>query len=474
MSDAVLLSLSVDRGDRRPLFQQIYEEVRAWILAGKLKPNAKLPPSRKLAAELGLSRSTISAAYDQLICEGYAIGRRGAGIHVCDVPDAILQSADAGIRSKPEAYPSPRTSVRPFQSGAPDLASFPYANWAKAVARTARNAPLSLVVGEDPFGDKALRAAIADHLADWRGFAPAPEQIIVTAGAAGALEIALRTLTEPGETIALENPGYLPMRLTARARGLAIEYLPVDDGGAQPAALGALTGKPGMIVLTPSHQFPLGGAMPYERRHAFIDWANRTDAFVVEDDFDSEFRYAGRPIAALASIGAGDRVLYVGSFSKIFTASLRLGYLVVPSGLVSAFRKSLDTIGTGASILPQRPLAEFIRSGEFHRHIRRMRRLYALRRKAFFEAVDAILQDRVSYRDHQAGMTVLLRLRDDLDDRLVAERAADRGLALEPASSFYAGAPKISGLLAGFSAFDPEDMTKGMHSLREVIETSLA
>lgn len=472
MSDAALLSISVDRAAPRPLFLQVYDDLRAHILAGRLAPNAQLPPSRVFADELGLSRSTVTAAYDQLVSEGYARGRRGAGIFVSELPEATLQARPAAVErpgrpSRPSSASLPQP--RPFRTGEPDMRLFPYREWAKAIARVSRTAPASLVLTDDPFGDRELRRALSDHLAEWRGIAAPPERIIVTAGAAGALELIFRALTRRGDVIALEEPGYPPLARIAESMGLAATPMPVGPEGADPDCLEDAAPAPKLVFLTPSHQFPLGGAMPLKRRLDFLDYASRSGCHLVEDDFDSEFRYAGRPIPAMAGLGGRGRVLYVGSLSKIFATNLRLGYLVVPDHLEAVFRQTLSDFGIGTSSTPQRPLAEFMRSGEFHRHIRRMRRIYAARRKVFFELIETRLIGLATAVDHQAGMTVLLRLPDGTDDAAIAAEAQKRGVTLRSASEFFSTTPAISGLLAGFSAFEPEEMVAPMETLRDIL-----
>jgi len=470
MSDASLLAIAVDRTSDRPLFHQVYEDLRARILSGRLRPNAQLPPTRVFADELGLSRSTVTAAYDQLVSEGYARGRRGSGIFVCDLPENSLQTPALVPVRPARGRPEPAHDPQPFRQGVPDMRLFPYESWAKAIARVSRAAPRALILSDDVFGDYDLRVALSEHLTEWRGLAASPEQIMITAGVAGALETIFRALTGKGDGIALEDPGYPPIRRIAETMGLEPLWMPTESAGADPQDLACSPTPAKLIVLTPSHQFPLGGAMPMARRLDFLDHAERTDAYIVEDDFDSEFRYAGRPIPAMAGMKDSERVFYVGSFSKIFAAHLRLGYLVLPAHLTDRFRKTLSAYGTTASIMPQRPLAEFIRSGEFHRHIRRMRRIYGTRRKAFFQLLDNHLGQRVTYRDHQAGMTVLLGLPDGRSDRTIATQAAQAGVILQPASEFFADSPRISGLLAGFSAFEPDEMEAPMQVLADILD----
>ncbi|MEM1047887.1 MAG: PLP-dependent aminotransferase family protein [Pseudomonadota bacterium] len=469
MSDAALLAIAVDRNAAQPLFQQVYEEIRQRILAGHLQPKAQLPPTRQFAQELGLSRSTITAAYEQLICEGYAAGQRGSGIYVTELPEDSLQTAIAAPRRTAPVVRHGAGQPRPFAAGIPDMSLFPYEKWAQAVARTARATPRHLILSNDAFGDGELRSAVCDHLSEWRGFAATPEQIVITAGAAGAIDMVFRSLAKPGNCVALEDPGYAPVRSVVSSLGLTPVWMRADEGGgANPEVLRTGGCFPHLICLTPSHQFPCGGAMPLARRLDFLDVARQTGSYIIEDDFDSEFRYSGRPIPAMAGLDEAGRVLYVGSFSKVFSAHIRLGYLVVPEPLVPRFRQTAERFGVGASIMPQRPLADFLRSGEFHRHIRRMRRIYADRREQFFNLVDRHLGPYVRYTDHQAGMTVLLRFKENWDDTLVARRAEECGLELEPASGFYAEQPAPPGLLAGFTACDVTELEAAVRMLSTV------
>ena len=489
--DSTLLSLSVDRDDHRPIFMQIYDDLRDRILSGRLHAGALLPPSRILAQELRVSRSTVTTAYEQLVSEGYAQGRRGSGLYVCDLPEESLQVDVAPAIVRFAGKPAGRAPDKPvpFRTGEPDMRLFPYQDWARAVARIARTEPESLILSSEPFGCIRLRHALSRHLAEWRGFEADPARIIITAGAAGALDLVLRTLTRQGDRIALEEPGYPPLRHIAESLGLDCLPLAISDDGAETDALdrfvdeigtGARQGTsagisgtggapPKLIFLTPSHQFPLGGAMPLARRIEFLRIADAIGAHIVEDDFDSEFRYAGRPIPAMTGLSRSDRVFYVGSLSKIFAAPLRLGYLVVPTDMIARFRKTLSVFGSGASVMPQRPLAEFIDSGDFHRHIRRMRRIYDGRRRVFFQLLQDNLAPFVTWKDHQAGMTVLMRLPDGTDDNAIVETARKAGISLRPASEFYAAGRREAGLLAGFSAFQPQEMDHPMQELAGIL-----
>lgn len=472
--DIAGIAFRIDRGRDAPVFAQVYEAIRGRIVEGALGEGARLPPSRSLAVELGLSRSTVNAAYDQLVAEGYVEGRQGAGYFVRPMGEVELAPPRPAARPKPPAGRETSTApaVRPFHPGLPDMRLFPYAQWARQVARTARAAPAALVASADPFGDPELRREIARHIAEWRGVEADPARIVVTAGSGDALEICIRTLAAAGDRVGLEDPGYGALRAFVQSLGLEPVWLDVDGEG---ACLPAPAGRPpGMVVLTPSHQFPLGGAMSPARRAAFLAWAAAEGAWIVEDDYDSEFRYSGRPIPAMAGLDGGRRAIYVGSFSKVFSTSLRLGYLVVPEPLVAATGATLRRYGVKASIAAQRPLAEFIRGGEFYRHIRRVRRLYNDRRRALTEALRRELGSLARFADHQAGMLIALDLPAHVDDRAIAAEAAAAGLGPHALSAFHARPTTARGLILGFCAATPEEIEAATPILAEIVRRHAA
>lgn len=462
-----LIGLQVRPGSATPLFEQIYEGLRRRIIAGRIAAGSRLPPSRSLAEELGVSRATVVGAYDQLVAEGFAQGRRGSGVYVSDI-GAV----------EPEEPPPPATVIEagaasrvlPFLPGRPDMRLFPFRAWARCLARVARTAPESMVIGGDPFGDPRLRAAIARYLAEWRSLNVTPRQILITAGAADAVETCIRTLAGSGDRIALENPGYPPLRRFVRALGMQADWLAIGADGARLPVTPEGERPPAVAVLTPSSQFPLGGVMPTRQRLDFLKWAEGNGGWIVEDDYDSEFRYAGRPVPALASFDQTGRALYVGSFSKIFSETLRLGFLVVPPGLVPRFIEAIRTDGAKASLAPQRALALFMEEGEFYRHLRRMRRLYAERRRALVALLHAELGDLVAFDDHQAGMQIVVRLPAGTDDVAIARRAAAAGVVCPALSPHFAGPSGQPALRLGFCGFAAEEMEEPMRILREVIE----
>jgi GntR family transcriptional regulator / MocR family aminotransferase len=471
MSDTPLLGLKLDLTSSTSLFEQVYDALRKRIVAGQLASGDCLPSSRKLADELGVSRTTIVTAYDQLIAEGFAQSRPGSGVFVSEIGGIELQPVELQVSSiQSNAGPAAR-GPRPFAPGQPDLRLFPFRHWARCVSRVARTDPKALVINTDPFGDLNLRSEICRYLGEWRGVKASSEQIMITAGSGDALEISIRTLIGDGDMIALEDPGYPPLRAFADSLGLNTFWLKMDEQGALPPEYKNRERQPKLAILTPSSQFPLGGVMPQARRNLFLNWAIKTDSWIVEDDYDSEFRYAGQPISALAGLDQQQRTLYVGSFSKIFSNGLRIGFIVIPPKLIPEFTSSLQKYGRKASIVPQRAMAHFMASGEFYRHIRRVRRIYAERRMALIGLLRSHLGDIASFDDHHAGMQVAVKLPRTIADKKLSALTADNGITCTALSTYYASETPQNGLLLGFCSFTIEEMEGAFEDLLKIIRS---
>ena len=453
MKQTSWLAFSIDRSAKTPVFEQICTAIRERTISGEMAEGTKLPPTRVFATELGVSRSTIVTAYEQLVAEGYLTSIQGSGYSICSIGEVEL-SAHANQR-RAEIDEEPQMGPVPFEAGQPDMRLFPHRQWTKAVSRVCRANPQAMLVGAPSFGNIDLRRAITEHVSEWRGIDASPHQVIVTAGSTDALEICLRALLKKGDTIGLENPGYLPMRALAEAQGLTARFLHVDDSGAKLPGKGTSLQ---LAVLTPSHQYPLGGAMSHSRRLEFLAWAEKNNAWIIEDDYDSEFRYAGRPIPAMAGFDRLNRAIYIGSFSKIFSNSLRLGYAIVPELLIEQFGATLRRFGLKASYMPQQALAEFMKSGEFYRHLRRVRRIYGERRKFLLERLRRDFTDFGVFIDHQAGMQIVFHLTQNFEDTDISMRASEMGVAAPPLSAFTAGKSPHNGLLLGFCGYSEEEI----------------
>ncbi len=443
-----------------PLYVQIADDLREQIQSGGLAPKTRLPASRSLAADLGLSRTTCVAAYDQLIAEGYLETRRGAGVFVGDI--ALLQSPPSLPLTTSLPGPSKPTLL---SAGTPDPRIFPVRAWARVIAQVGREDPHALSERQDAFGDPILRREIAAYVARWRGIHAHPDQIIVTSGAREALELAMEALIA-GEDIALETPGFSPTYRYAQRRGWNISALQVGTRGAQlPHQMAKVT------VLTPSHQFPLGGALPVAPRLAFLQAAQARDGWIIEDDFDSEFRYTGQPLPAMAALDKGGRCLYIGTFSKTFSHALRLGYLILPPALVPPFRTQFAHPSSGAAITAQRPLAQFMASGQYDRHIRRARRIYGERYDIASTCLSKWPARLGHFARHRAGMQIAYHLDGQLSDKTLCAHAAQAGFDLTPMSS-HAGPAKANGLLIGFCATDAKDLPDQFSQLQQIVQYS--
>ncbi|PWE32449.1 PLP-dependent aminotransferase family protein [Maritimibacter sp. 55A14] len=468
--DAALLGITLDRGGGRPLHAQLAQALRRLILSGRAASGARLPASRRLAAELGVSRITALAALDQLVAEGYLETRRGAGTFVAgDLPHIATPEHRAAQGPAPGA-PAP---LRPFHPGLPDLAGFPHAAWARHLDQSWRNPEPALLAVPDPMGWAPLRNAIAAHLDAWRGIACAGGQVIVTSGAAEAFALIAQSMREPGAEVLVEEPGFAPMRRALAEAGLACRPCPVDCDGFDIAAAEADHPDARAAVVTPSRHYPYGMTLPLPRRLALLDWAARRDAWVVEDDYDSEFRYRGAPLPALMSLDTGGRTLYVGSFSKLLSPALRLGYLVAPPRLLPALRAALDRRGAQASLTPQPALARFMASGEFAVHLRRMRRVYAQRQDALRAAITAEIPDLLIAPPDPSGMHLVAGLGPALagrvHDREIAAAAQEAGLTLRALSAYATGPGARQGLVLGYAAFDEAALRDAVARLARVI-----
>lgn len=488
------VGVSLTPQGEQPVYVQLYEQLRDLILRRALRPQERLPSSRLMAAELGVSRATVVAAYDQLVGEGYIAGRPGSGMYVCPLPDdtlavAVLPSG-RGPRPLPRQTPPPGPKAAgdwtetpgwapPLQPGEPDGRLFPSGEWARALSNSWRRpSPRVLGHGETVFGDPALRQALARHLQVWRGIDVAPEQVIITAGAGEGIDLTLRAFVAAGEGVVLENPGYAPARNMVTDRGGQVIHCPVDSGGLLVEALpsGPEAGPPARLILTtPSRHFPLGYTMPLPRRLSLIDWARQHGSMILEDDYDSEFRYAGRPLAALASLDHDGRVIYLGSFSKVFASGVRLGYLAVPVAEQDRYRACLEATGPRASLALQPALAEFMDSGAYARHLRRMRRVYAERQDCLLKALAADCGGWLTVPEIQpSGMHVVARLTEQGlavagSDQALAGHCRTGGLVVRPLSSYCQPPVREQGLLIGFAAYTPQEIKDAVVNLRMIL-----
>jgi GntR family transcriptional regulator/MocR family aminotransferase len=445
-----------------PLYRQIYEHFRRAIADGQLSSGDRLPSCRRLAEQFATARGTVDAAYAMLAGEGYVVSRGPAG---------TIVSPDLGARPFAKVTARRPLSVgadtidggqpKPFQMGLPALDEFPRKLWAHLVGRQVRRFSSVEMMYPNPAGSKSLRHGIAGYLATSRGINCTWHQVLITHGYQGGLDLTARVLLGPRDQVWIEDPCYPPVREALHSSGAVLVPVRVDADGMRVSEGWARARRSRLAVVTPSHQSPLGVALSLSRRLALLAWASEAKAYVLEDDYDSEFRFMGRPLPALKSLDHQDRVVYAGTFSKVMFPGLRLGYLVMPSGLVATFvRASLERY-SGYSMLEQEAVAAFITEGHFGRHLKRMRHLYAARRRATADALCETFRNRISLELQPGGMNLLVRVSDRLQDRKLAKLAWEAGLSVEALSNRVIEHPCGQGLLLGF-ANNPEQEASRM------------
>lgn len=453
------LEAPLDRSDAEPLQRQLYRRLKEAILKGQLAAGSRLPGSRALAQTLSVSRNTVAIAYEHLVSEGYVRADR-QGSTVAAVlrpatqqaqPEATAPSRVALRLSRIRSGPARLDTSTTLRPGVPALSHFPLAVWRSTLDRAVREAlPAALHYG-DPFGQAELRTAIARHLAITRGVHCEPAQVIVTEGAQEALMLCVRLLTNPGDTAWVEDPGYRGANAAMHAGDLRIVPKRMDDEGLHIGAADWRSRTPRLIYTTPSHQYPIGVVMSVARRLALMSAARRHGAWIIEDDYDSEFRHTGEPIGAMQGLVADAPVLYVGTFSKTMFPSLRLGFVVMPKPLLASAQDALREMLRGGHSHEQLAMAGFIESGQFVRHLGRMRRLYRERQHALREALTRHLRVPHVIEGGQGGLHLAVRLPRDFADARIAEAARRYGMAPMPLSSFaMAPAPEDNGLVLGY------------------------
>ena len=484
-----------DRGSGEPLYRQIYRNLRAAILSGRLEPGTRLPSTRAAASELGVGRNTVIAVFEQLADEGFVSSRVGDGTRIAEVDAEVVRRSLKSTRhgaagrsaSSPTCGPAAlskrgrelsgvaRGSVAQgaFQTGLPDIAAFPHRTWARIVARHAREPEAERLGYADAAGDPRLRAAIAAYVAAARGVACSPERVIVVTGSQAALDLAARLLLDPGDWAWLEEPGYLGARAALIGAGARIEPVPVDAQGMDVEAGAARCPAARLAYVTPSCQYPIGSTLVLERRLMLLDWAERAGAFVIEDDYDSEYRYRGRPIASVQGLDPHGRVVYVGTFAKTMLPALRVGCLIVPEGLEAAFANAVRNTGQTAPQPVQGALAEFIDSGHYGAHVRRMRNRYAQRQALLFALVGEHLPGTIELAPANSGMQVAGWLADGADDIAVAEAGRRAGLALRPLSAYWLGPGARPGLHLGYAAVSEDELGLAVQQLARVTKPAL-
>ncbi|MFN8523824.1 MAG: PLP-dependent aminotransferase family protein [Chloroflexota bacterium] len=489
------LLVPLDPAAALPLHRQLYEGIRAAILTGRLHAGERLPSSRSLADSLQVARNTVNAAYEQLAAEGYLATRTGSGTYVSrDLPDdapsahsthpahpvpadrtirlAAWGQRVAGLAAAPyqTGPPSGPPQRLDFRHGRPDATNFPIADWRHIMLRQLQHLGTEDIWYGPPTGSLRLRRELASYLGRSRGVRCTPDQIIVTTGTQQSIDIITRLLVDVRDTVAVENPCYPGARRVLEALGARLVDVPVDHDGLIVEALPpeACT----LAYTTPSHQYPTGATMPVGRRLDLLDWARRTGAVILEDDYDSEFRHTGRPVEALQGLDRGQTVAYIGSFSKVLYPALRMGYLVVPQQLLGVAEEAKRLADLQTATPPQEALAEFLSTGLFEAHLRRMRRVYRERRAVLLEQIKLKLAGFATAGPSGAGLYVLMHLDPVLDERKVVQRAAQLGVALYRAGPYYAAGDPPAGLIMGYAALDAAQIADGIERVRQALQAT--
>jgi GntR family transcriptional regulator/MocR family aminotransferase len=464
-----------------PLFRQVYLGLRQAILVGNLPAGSRLPSTRDLAEQLGISRTVVLLAYDQLIAEGFAVGRGGSGTYVYEglgssVRVKVKKSAELRLSRFGTAaadalaaidYPKrrlPRLRYD-FSDGRSDVETFPFEMWRRILMRHARMAPVRQFDYGEAVGSFDLREAICAHVRRSRAVVCDPSEVIIVNGSQQALDLIARVLVERGDRVAIENPHYNGIREVLRAAGARLLPVPVDRDGLDPACLPQ---HAKMVFVTPSHQFPTGVILPLARRLELLEWARRKNAVIVEDDHDGEFHYEGRPLESLQGLDTEGRIVYVGTFSRTVFPALRIGYLIVPKALAPAFTGAKWINDLHSATLEQQTLAEFITTGMYDRHLGRLRRRNAARRGALLEAIHKYLGARVEVTGAGSGTHIVLWPTRSVSEETLVANAAPRGVGISGISHCFLSRPSRPGIIIGFSRLNEKEIREGIRRLGEI------
>jgi GntR family transcriptional regulator/MocR family aminotransferase len=494
MKNVPFIMLADKNSKPTPLYRQIYETIRRAILNGEFEARMQLPATRILAKQLGVSRMTVINAYEQLFAEGYLEGKTGAGTFVAsEIPEELLEISQAARKNKTAETTGEKvkiskfaerlseaqtkvsrfqssTSVLPFKNGLTAVSEFPFDVWEKIAVRVYRRSRYKISGYGEAAGYRPLREAVAAHFAASRGVHCDIEQIFITNGAQQALDLIGRVLLETGDQIWIEDPCYQEALGVFRAVGAKITAVAVDAEGFNLAEAERISTAAKLVYITPSHQYPTGATMSLARRLSLLEWARKTGAWIIEDDYNSEFRYAGRPLASLQNLDNTERVIYVGTFSKTIFPALRLGCMVVPKNLIEIFRAARSLCDSHSPIFEQAILADFIAEGHFARHLRRMRTLYEKRQNILVAEAEQNLGGLLKVSKAESGMHLIGWLEKGFDETEVAEKASENGLNLTPLSSYCIETKLPAGVILGYTGFDEKQIEQGIQRLKQILE----
>ncbi|WP_158498555.1 MocR-like pyridoxine biosynthesis transcription factor PdxR, partial [Zymomonas mobilis] len=488
-----LIAFIIDRDDKTPVYKQLYYQIHAAILDGRLEAGSRLPASRILAQELGLSRNSVVTALDHLHAEGYVISRTGDGTYVADslpeehlaprsgllhimTDDAILgpgPSERGRLFTELSVTAGPALPI-PFVADLPAFDAFPLPLWKRFMVQSWQEVRPTMLGYADPAGFRPLRKIIASHLGASRLLRCQSSEVVMTSGSQQSLDLISRVLLDQGDPVWIEEPGYIGARCAFLAAGARLIPVPVDEAGLNVEAGRALEPHPRLIFISPSRQYPLGMTMPMARRQALLDYAERIGAWVIEDDYDCEFRYRGSPLPAVRSLDRSQRVIYLGTFSKSLLPSFRLGYLVLPETIQPVFTKAKAIIDRHPPLLEQIALGSFFKTGQFAAHIRRMRQLYHERQDVLLDELHQVVGSALTFTAADTGMHLIAFLPDNVSDLAFCDLAREYGISLRPLSIYYLSDRPKQGLIMGFAAIPVARIRWGVKQLRKVVDQMLS
>jgi GntR family transcriptional regulator/MocR family aminotransferase len=469
------------------MWRWLYTELRSAIIDGRLKSGARLPSTRNLAAQYGLARGTVVAAFQQLQAEGFVSSEVSAGTFVVPAPvrertsptkqrSSRQVTSRATIATRTQSllkttfyFPASHSVGKAFRGNEPAIDLFPVELWARVAARVYRRAPRSLYGNGDAGGYAPLRRAIAEYVGHSRGVRCSADQIIVTSGAQQALDLLARVLLDPGDEVWMEDPGYPGASQAFQNAGASVIPIPVDGAGIDVARGIKSSPAARLVYVTPANQFPLGTVMSAERRVELLSWAARAGAWIIEDEYDAEYRYSGKPLASLHSLDRSGSVIYVGTFTKMLFNALRIGFIVVPERVGEAFRIARSFFDRHAPTLDQAVLTEFINEGHFGHHVRKMRQVYSERSQLLAEEANTRLSGLLDVQHAQAGMCTVAWIKTRVTEMVLTRRAKQVGLEVIPISSFVAKYEQKPALFLGFAGCNASEIKRGVSALEAIL-----
>lgn len=479
--------LNLDHQSSIPLYEQLYSELKQRILQGRLASGSKLPSSRQLMDVLGVGRNTIVSALEQLVAEGYLVTKKGAGTFVQkELPDDVLRHGDNSTEISPiESFRYPfsdlvfglpedkrlmKAEYSAFSLGLPSLPEFPHKHWRRLWQKYEDHTYRENRGYQDHAGFASLRSGIAEYLRSSRACHCRAEQILITSGAQQGLDLIARLFINPGDPVVIEEPGYIGARRALQAAGAHLIPVPLDRDGLSIEALKQINMKPKLIYVTPSHQYPMGMTMPIARRLELLEWASANQCVVIEDDYDGEFYFNKRRVVSLQGLDKKGCVVYLGSFSKVLYPALRLGYLLLPESLVDVVKKLKSVTQGFTHWTSQVVVADFIESGAFSRHLKKMRMLYQGKYQILEEAIKTELPDAFNIDYQGAGMHTVLSLPKQIDDQLLAQSCLNQNIILNPLTDYYLEKPMQKGLCLGFACAHEEEIADKISCIAALLE----